>query len=286
MDIGVFNHISVESLYERLDSRWNSKHELKKYIHRIKFEKLLSHLTPGETLLDIGRGGSVDGVLGVLAAKKGLKVTISNVTQKNLLVIRKFAEEQGVIDEITFIECMPFDIPVPDNCFDNVIALHILEHLPNFEAGLQEIKRVSNKKAIIALPTCLNFCAISRLGGAHYFEYSWKSPFALIYGTLRLLIHAVRGDDGVEEDMEEFGVVTKHMWRFPWKMRAALIREGFIINKFGPDALPLPWFNAWLPLIRKLDRYGYAPLLREFGMGSHAIVEKINQKNYGKGEFQ
>lgn len=275
MDVSVFNNVSYESLYERLDSRWNSTHELKRYIHRIKFEKLLSHLVKGETLLDVGRGGSVDGVLGVLAAKKGLKVTITNVTEKNLRVIKRFAESHGVSDKITFIEALPYELPFHDNSFDNVSALHILEHLPNFESGLEEIRRVSNRTTIVALPTCLNFCTISRLGGAHYFEYSWKSPFLFIYGLMRILYHAIKGDEGVEEDMEEFGVISKHLWRFPWKMRTALIRGGFKIQKFGPDALPLPWFESWLPLMKRLDKHGYSPLLNQWGMGSHAILQKL-----------
>jgi len=280
VDLKVFDNISFESLYDRLDSRWNSKHELKKYIHRSKFDKLLSHLTTGETLLDIGRGGSVDGVLGVLAAKKGLNVTISNVSEKNLKVIQTFAEIQGVKEQITFVEALPFELPFKDQSFQNVIALHILEHLPDFKQGLEEIRRVSQNKAIVALPTCLNFCAISRLGGAHYFEFSWKSPFSLIYGSWRLLYHAVKGDEGVAEDMEEFGRIDKHLWRFPWKMRKSLKEGGFEIVQFGPDAIPLPWFNAWLPLMRKLERFSYHPILKHFGMGSHAVLsKKVDIKN-------
>ncbi|MFC6232546.1 class I SAM-dependent methyltransferase [Paenibacillus allorhizosphaerae] len=263
-----------EYLFNRLDSRWNSPYAIKRYIHRIKIEKICSQLEPGESLLDAGRGGSVDGVLGVFAAKKGLQVTISNVSEDNLDVIKYFAELQGVREKIIFVKSNPDNLVFDSETFDIVASLHVLEHLADFNKGLNEIYRVTKKKAIIALPTCINPCAFSRLGGADYFRFTLLSPIAFIYGFIRIIYHILKGDDGVEETMEELGQTIKHKWRFPWKMRSSLRGAGFVIDKFEPDSVCIPWFPFMLSIMKFLDRYSHLPLIRECGLGSHVFVSK------------
>lgn len=269
-----YKEIGIEKLYSRLDTRWNSPDLIKQYIHRIKIEKICNYLEPGKTLLDVGRGGSVDGILGVYAAKKGLKVTISNVSDESIAVIKRFAKSEGVLERITFVKGHPEQLPFSDNSFEYVTALHILEHLSSMQNGLSEIHRITKRKAVIALPTCINFCAFSRLGGADYFKFSWKSPFAFFFGLSRIAFHIIKGDEGVDEIMEELGREITHTWRFPWKMRGILKEGGFQIKKFEPDALCLPWFQSLLPVMKFLDKYSHLPILRDCGLGSHAFLEK------------
>ncbi|MCI5055278.1 MAG: methyltransferase domain-containing protein, partial [Flavobacteriales bacterium] len=161
----------TDEIYHRLDRRWNAKSPILKYAHRKKFEKLLKFIEPGQNILDIGRGGSVDGVLGVLAAQKGAKVTILNVSDRHIESIKRFAEKNDVLDKISFIignpqECEEFE----DNSFDIVISLHVLEHLESTSEGLKTIHRLTNSRAIIALPTCLNPCVWIRFGKQNCYE--------------------------------------------------------------------------------------------------------------------
>lgn len=271
VDVG---RLGVEYLSDRLESRWNSPHPIKRYIHRAKIAKICRLLRPGETLLDIGRGGSVDGILGVFAAKKGLHVTISSVSTENLAVIQHFAAAHGVDQSITWVKASPLALPFPDGSFDTVAALHILEHLPHIDEGLRELYRLTKGDVIVALPTCLNPCAFSRLGGADYFQFSYLAPLAFLYGLARVCYHAARHDDGVDEIMEEFGRKIVHTWRFPAAMRALLMGGGFDIVVFEPDCICLPWSPSLLWLMQLLDRYGRAPVLRNLGLGSHALVVK------------
>ena len=265
---------SVDNLYARLDNRWNSPIRLQRYIHRTKIQKILRLLSSNQTLLDIGRGGSVDGILGVMAAKAGLRVTITNVAKDNINVIRRFAQAQGVEGQIEFKIGDPHRLPLPDQSFDIVSALHVLEHLPDFNAGLTEMHRVSRRFAVVALPTCLNPAVFSRLGGASPYSLSVNGPPALIKGALMVLYHFAKAHEGVNETEYELGEVVIHQWLFPWKMRRNLESVGFQILKFQPDAICLPWFSQAIPVMRVLDGLGSLPVLREIGFGSHALMEK------------
>jgi SAM-dependent methyltransferase len=227
--------------------------------------------------LDIGRGGSVDGILGVYAALKEASVTISNVDELHLSAIKKFAREHEIEDKISFVITNPEDLVFQDNEFDIVVSLHILEHLNNFEKGLSQIHRVTKEKAIIALPTCTNLSVFSRLGGACFFDFSPKSPFAIIYGLLRVLCNACMSKKGVIEVMDENGVMIEHLWRFPWVMKRELREGGFKIAKFDADSLCLPWFESLIGASKYLDRNSHLPWLRNLGLGSHALVIKCKK---------
>ncbi len=270
---------NVEELYYRLDRRWNADSPLLRYAHRKKFEKILKMVKKNESLLDLGRGGSVDGVLGVLAAIKGAKVTISNVTDNNLSSIKEFAESFGVENKITFVKASPQTGNLfKDNSFDMLISLHVLEHLENFDQGLETIHRITKRHAIIALPTCLNPCVWIRLGGQSQgcYHFSIQSFKALFIGIGKVAKAFLINADGVIEDQtEDNGNKWNHLWRFPWKMREAFAKHGFIVKKFGPDTMCLPWFQSLIPLSNFLDKVGYLRIVNNFGYGSHALIEKV-----------
>ena len=182
----------IDYLYERLDTRWNSKSLIKRNMHRCKIEKLLHFLEPGCTLLDVCRGGSVDGILGVMAAKKGLKVTICSIKQEYLDVIKRFADENDVIIN-NYVVCQPEELLFEDGSFDYVSCIHVLEHVMNFDQCLDELYRVSKKNVLIALPTCLNPCVYARIGGANYYDFNFKTLCKQFYGFLKVMGALVTG---------------------------------------------------------------------------------------------
>lgn len=271
---------SVDEIYHRLDRRWNASSPILRYAHRRKFEKLLQFINSGDSVLDMGRGGSVDGVLGVLAAQVGAHSTITNVSENHLESIKRFARAMGVEDKIDFKICSPqtgdlFD----DNVADVVVSLHVLEHLEDFDQGIDTLHRLTRDRVIVALPTCLNVCVWIRFGGQSCYHFSVKSFLALFSGMGQVVDAFLKGKEGVTEDLtEDSGNQCRHLWRFPWAMKNSLNRHGFQITKFGPDTLCLPWFSMLQPVTEWLDRIGYMPVINIFGYGSHALISKNTVK--------
>ena len=150
-----------------------------------------------------------------------------------------------------------------------------MEHLPDFDRGLKEIYRVTASKAVVALPTILNPCSIVIVGGGQWWYFSKKGLWSLLTGFLKTTAGIFRRDDGVEQGF--YGREhMPHLWRYPWAMKRELKTAGFKILSFEPDSLPLPFFNFFLPLIKFLDRRRGHWLLRNFGYGSHALLEKLS----------
>ncbi len=263
----------VEYLYNRLDTRWNSKQVIKKSIHRTKIEKLLNFLEPGKTLLDVCRGGSVDGILGVMAAKKGLKVTICSSKQEYLDVIKRFADVNAVkIDR--YVICSPDTLLFEDNSFDYVSCIHVLEHVYRYEEAIKEIYRVTNKHILVAMPTCLNLCVFARIGGADYYKFKWNSIFCLLLGGFKVLLALLTFQKGVFEKNEEKGIIIKHLQRFPWIIRREFEKNGFKIIQYGADGFCFPWWKYMIRWQKKLDKLAYAPFVRNLGFGTHIFAEK------------
>lgn len=266
----------VKRFYEQhnddmVQRRYASEYPLRGYAHSTRNQKLLALLSPGKTMLEVGAG---DGVLAVMAAKKGLKVLATDISTPNLERAKKYAAEQGVADRIEFIQADADHLPAADCSFDIVVASHVLEHVPNFETAIAEVYRVTRDQALIALPTNMNLCAWSLLGGRPWWYFSKSSVPALLYGFFRLAFAFVTGKDWVDEGSYGGKKGAPHLWRFPWDMRKHLRQAGFEVKLFEADAIPFPWFNVFLPACRWFDRHGRAPLIRELGYGSHALLVK------------
>lgn len=251
------------------EERLSQKFPLRRYAHLKEFETIISFIEPGETVLDNGCG---DGTLAIMLAKKGALVTACDIAQLNISRARSQAEKEALADKMEFLAADAENLPFADDSFSWVISSHVLEHLPNFEKGLAEVHRITKKRAIIALPTCLNPCAVVLLGGDNFWEISRKTLLAWLVGLARLILNL--GGDGVNEHYRGDPRLP-HLWRYPWVMRRQLRKAGFKITSFQASSLCLPYFNFLLPLIKKLDKYKAAPFIKNFGYGSIAVVEKL-----------
>ncbi len=260
-------------LYERLDSRWNSTDDIKRNIHRTKIYKLLDLLEPDRSLLDVCRGGSVDGILGVWAAKKGLDVTICSVKQIYLDVIKKFAQDNNV-NNIKYVLCEPANLVFDNETFDYVSCIHVLEHVDQFNCAMNELWRVTKEYVIIALPTCLNACVFARIGGADYYHFTKKSIPAMLLGMIKVLGGLISFRQGVYEINSEKGVSFMHFMRFPWSVKREVERHTFQVIKMGADGICVPWLKNAIKIQNKLDKYAYKRFFRNFGFGTHVLARK------------
>jgi ubiquinone/menaquinone biosynthesis C-methylase UbiE len=246
--------------------RAKSPYPIRTYSHWTNWDSIVKYIKSGEKMLEVGCG---EGIVSVVAAKKGVEVIATDISEPNLATARRAAIESGVNIKILSVDLE--NLPFADNSFDVVIADNVLEHLPNFKRGLAEIRRVTKNRAIIALPTNLNLCAWCLLGGDDYWRLSKKSFFAIFIGFVRFLINIF--GEGVNEGYAGKNELP-HLWRYPWIMRKELEAARFKIVAFEASSLCLPYFNFLLPLAKWMDKYKDRPILRDLGCGSIAVVEK------------
>lgn len=263
----------VKSFYETygdriVDKRLNSPYPLRRYAHRTGYASIARLIKPGESVLDAGCG---EGVLSWYLAERGANVTAMDISKPNLKNAKTFLEKRGVIDRVRLVQGDAENLPFPDSSFDWVVSSHVLEHLPDFDKGLAEIRRVTKRRAIVALPTCLNMAAASQLGGADFWRFTKRALLALPLGLFRILAN-IKGE-GVQEGYAGVGELP-HVWRYPWVMRRRLKAGGFGIVRFEAATLIVPYFGFLLPLVKFLDRYKHWPLLRNLGYGSIAVLKK------------
>jgi 2-polyprenyl-3-methyl-5-hydroxy-6-metoxy-1,4-benzoquinol methylase len=264
---------AIKGFYETygdriVDKRLNSPYPLRRYAHRTGYETIAKMVKPGDRVLDAGCG---EGVLSWYLAERGATVTAMDISRPNLENAKTFLEKKGVLDRVTLVQGDAENLPFPNESFDVVISSHVLEHLPDFDKGLAELRRVTKGRAIVALPTCLNLAAASQLGNADFWRLSKRMLFAFPYGLLRILLNLNK--EGVQEGYAGKGELP-HIWRYPWVMRRRLKAGGFIIKRFEAATLVLPFFSFLLPLVKLLDNFKSWPILRNFGYGSVALLEK------------
>lgn len=133
---------SSKSLFEKVYQK------LKLYNIRYKFSKL-DHKENGKKLLDIGCG---TGDFIQFAQKKGLKVFGIEPNQKAIEIAKnKIGREGEFFDELSDT----------DETFDSITLWHVLEHIPDLNRTLIEIKSKlkSEGELIIAVPNYKSFDA-------------------------------------------------------------------------------------------------------------------------------
>lgn len=133
------------------NNRWSREDQKVCFRHKAT----LSLVTEG-TVLDLGCG---DGLLLSLLKEKGITGSGLDISEKGVTKAR----EKGLsVDLFDFSNKLPF----PDNTFDTVIMLDLLEHLYDPEFLLREATRVSRANVIVGVPNFSSLPArLQTLGG-------------------------------------------------------------------------------------------------------------------------
>lgn len=102
-----------------------------------------SQLRPGQRCLDVGPGR---GYLSTMLHRNGLF--------KELYAIDIVNRTNRLPSDVTFSMTSVAEMHFPDNFFDSVICLEVLEHLDDatFVAALRELRRVTKGQLLISVP--------------------------------------------------------------------------------------------------------------------------------------
>jgi ubiquinone/menaquinone biosynthesis C-methylase UbiE len=259
------NKAAYHGLHDRIiEKRFNASSPIRRHAHHMQYEAFVEIVPAGATVLDAGCG---EGVLSVLLAKKGCIVTGVDLSAPNVEAAKAYAAAEGVGEKTTFLVGDVEKLPAADKSFDVVVSSHVLEHLPDFEQGARELARVARTQVVVAIPTCLNLCAMVLLGRDKYWTFSRRTPLALPYGMLRILWAFIRGEEGVNEGYAGRADLI-HIWRFPKRGAERLERGGLKVERYRASSHILPYFPFLLPLSRFSEKFVWAPVMRNFGYGT------------------
>lgn len=82
----------------------------------------------------------------------------------------------------TFVGDCQQELPYADNHFDRILAVHVLEHLPNLPATIKEMHRLCNKQhgyfsVVIPCEGSLAYTLARRISAQRLFERMYKQPY-------------------------------------------------------------------------------------------------------------
>ncbi len=257
------NKAIYTSLHDEIISkRFEAEYSIRRYAHRGQYGIFLELIPPGSTVLDAGCG---EGVLSVMLAKHGCKVTGTDISEPNIVSAKAYAQAQGV--EVEFLLADVERMPAADKSFDYVVSSHVLEHVPDFAQGAAELSRIARKQVFIAIPTCLSLGACALLGGDKYWTLSRKSIYAVPYGLLRVLWALITNQEGVNEGYEG-RMELIHIWRFPWKGKKRIEQGKLKVVAYAGSAYVFPYLPFLIPISRIFDRMKWWRVIRNFGHGT------------------
>ena len=132
-----------------------------------------------ETLLDVGSGRGVF-LLPFLEDFPYVNVTTVDILDKRIEMLSDLVS--GGVENLTVKKADVCEQPFPDNSFDVVTMLEVLEHIPNVEAAIQAAVNMAKKYIVVTVPSkeddnpehihlltkerltaCFNACGVKRL---------------------------------------------------------------------------------------------------------------------------
>lgn len=120
------------------------------YIDRLRAADALGG--EGRPLIDVAVGGS--GYTVIEAAREGRPAVGCDLSLEGMRAARRHAVAEGVGDRTLFVCCSADALPFADGVFDVGLAIAIIEHVPDDDAALRELARVTapGARAFVTVP--------------------------------------------------------------------------------------------------------------------------------------
>ena len=216
------------------------------------------------SVLDIGCGG---GYLEQDLLEKGLTVYAMDLSMKMLRLAKDRARTIKSDNGPYLVAADLEQVPFPDNSFDTVICMGVLEYLVNYKTALKEMCRIlkPNGNAVISTQSRIApSCILYRL-------------FASACGPIVRRLNHSRTKNGKSATYKVYHIV-------PWKLKKAAEEAGFKNKEsrycnfsFFPLDRLLPGFSLWLN--RKMGRASRSKAWGWLGKQYITKIEKANGAN-------
>ena len=242
------NPEEYENLARIEQNHWYYSGKRKIVSHWIKES---AHLTRESLLLDCGAG------TGAFASEmqSQCRVFASDDYEESLAILRNRLSKESVFAA----SCT--NLPLPDNTFDFVTALDVLEHIEDDSRALSEMYRVTKPggMVIITVPALMSLWSDWDVTLRHFRRYDRKS--------LNILVD--------QYSFQTINLNYMNFWAFPvvWALRRLRGRGNAESKKRAEDKIPRNPFNSLLRSIfiwSSCQRFIKWP----FGVGLLAVLVK------------
>lgn len=212
---------------------------------------LLSHLRPGQDLLDVGCG---PGTITTDLARRVAPGTVVGLDAADTVVAEARARlADDPVPGVSFVVGSVYDLEWDDASFDVVHAHQVLQHLADPVAGLAETRRVLRPNGILAVRD-------SDYGGFHW------APGDPALDRWLALYHAVTARNGAEAD------AGRHL---PAWVRAAGFTDAVVSSSTWTFADPGSrswWGGLWA---ERVLHSAFAEQARSYGLAGDDELEEM-----------
>lgn len=248
------------------EKRIHSKNSIRSKVHNLMYESVLEILEPKQSVVDVGCG---DGALLMRIPRGGQRILGLDVSTENIRMANSKVEISSN-DSHQFIVADATSTNLKAGEFDQSISHHVLEHLASFDEGLNELKRITKHKIIIAIPTAWSPMSWTLLGGGTYWIHGRTGIFRLGKGFLRTLKAFSFGKIGVDEGSYSSLEAVPHIFFFPKRILKKLECEIWRVTESRAQVTGLPWILRTIKLGSKVNS--------KLGLGTLFVLERKSSK--------
>lgn len=192
---------TADELWDWCTLEYNSTNFISKALIDNYYEKIkwiIGQFSKDMRILEAGCGAaeSSDRIQSLL---KGQHFEISDYDPRYVSKVREYKNHHIITQESVY------DLQRPDNSFDAVFLLEVMEHLDNYELALKELFRVSRKYVILSVPN-EPLWRMLNLARLRYVKYCGNTPGHLNHWNA----------SGFSRLVSKYGVVRKIYLPIPW----------------------------------------------------------------------